>query len=456
MKMRNKLSLLVGAIALTLSAASLSVGQDVKITTRTSMNGRSISESTTYIKGTRKRTESKIGMQEGMDENVAAMMPSVATVYQCDRRRMLQINDKAKKYSVTMLDESSAASSASESAAEMSSSAPADTRQGGLVTYTMSIIDTGQRQEMFGFKARYLKISATSDPGPGACAPKSRFEQEGWFIDFQADLSCLSASPVEAPRRRPTRQGCQDRYRYRYTGGGKMGYPLSVTTTYYDEQGKPMTMKQEVVDLQRTPQDPALFDVPAGYTQASSAQELYAVNQSDMMAAMNNARERNNDTGGTSSNGAAETKRPGTIRVGVVAINNKTDKSVSTDSLRAQLIGSLNSSNLDAVSLNATSTSEIEAEARQKQCDFILYTDIAAIKQASAGKKIGGMFGKVTGVGSGGIDKSEARVDYRLIPTGASSPQIQSSATGKEEGDEQSAGAAIQQEAQNIRSKIKK
>ncbi|MGB9179904.1 MAG: hypothetical protein WCB68_11720 [Pyrinomonadaceae bacterium] len=453
--MRNKLSLLVGAIALTLSAASLSLGQDIKITSRMSMNGQTMSESTTYIKGTRKRTESKMAMQQGMDASVAAMMPSVATVYQCDRRRMLQINDKARKYTVTMLEDVSASSAAND-AAEMSSSGPSDARQGGLVTYTMSIVDTGQRQEMFGFKARYLKISATVDPSPGACAPKSHFEQEGWFIDFQADLSCSTNSVAEVGNRRPLRQGCQDRYRYRYTGGGKMGYPLSVTTVYYDEQGKPMAMKQEVVDLQRAPQDPALFDVPTGYTQASSAQELYAVNQSEMMAAMNNRRDRNNDTGSTSSNGAMNAKRPGVLRVGVVAINNKTDRSVSLDSLRGQLTDALNGSNLDAVALNATSTSDIEAEARQKQCDFILYTDIAALKQASASKKIGGMFGRATGVGSGGIDKTEARIDYRLIPVGSSSPQIQSSASAKEEGDEQSAGAAIQQEAQNIRSKIKK
>ena len=451
--MRNKLSLLIGAIALTLCAASLSMGQDTKITTRMSMNGQTVSESTTYIKGTRKRTENRMAMQQGMDESVAAMMPSVATVYQCDRRRLLQINDKARKYTVTMLDEG-IASAASESAADTSSTGPADTRQGGLVTYTMNITDTGQRQEMFGFKARYLKISTTVEPGPGACATRSRFEQEGWFIDFQADLSCSTNVPVETSSRRPSRQGCQDRYRFRYTGTGKMGFPLSATTTYYDEQGKPFTMKQEVVDLQRLPQDPALFDVPAGYTQASNAQELYAVNQSEMMAAMNNRRERNNDTGDTS--GATGAKRPGVLRVGVVTINNKTDRTVSIESLRGQLIGSLSGSNLDAVAINAISQSDIEAEARQKQCDFILYTDIAALKQASAGKKIGGMFGRATGIGSGGIDKTESRIEYRLIPVGGSSPQIQSSATGKEEGDDASAGAAIQQEAQNIRSKIKK
>nr|MDQ3820485.1 hypothetical protein [Acidobacteriota bacterium] len=124
--------------------------------------------------------------------------------------------------------------------------------------------------------------------------------------------------------------------------------------------------------------------------------------------------------------------------------------------LREQLIGSLSGSKLTAVALDATSPSEIETEAKAKQCDFILYTDISSLKQASASKKIGGLLGRAAGVGSGGVDKSEARVDYRLIPVGGSSPQVQSSATAKEEGDEASVGTALQQEAQTIMSKIGK
>lgn len=450
--MRNKLSIFFGAIILTVCAMTTALAQDVKITQRMSANGQVISESTTYIKGTRKRTENKMGAQPGMDERVAAMMPTIASIDQCDRKRRLQINDKARKYYITPLDDTGTV--ATSGGASDVSSAPADTRAGGVVTYTMNITDTGERKDMFGFRARHLKITSTVDPGPGACTPKSRFEQDGWFIDFQADLSCTVSGPTEG-RQTTGRQGCQDRFRYRFTGGGRMGYPLDVTTTFYDEQGRATTMRQEVVDLQRTTLDAALFDVPSGYTQASNMQELYAVNPSEMMAAMNNGgNNRSSDSGGMSSSGMAESKRPGEIRVGVVAINNKTDRSVSTDSLREQLIGSLSDSRLTAVALDATSPSSIETEAKAKQCDFILYTDISSLKQASASKKIGGLLGRATGVGSGGVDKSEARVDYRLIPVGGSSPQVQSSATGKEEGDEASVSTALQQEAQTIKSKI--
>lgn len=452
--MKNRLSILFSAIILAACSVTTALAQDIKITQRMSANGQVISQSTTYIKGARRRTENKVGAQPGMDERVMAMMPTIANIDQCDRKRRLQINDKAKKYYITPLDDTGAGGT-SAGASDMSGG-PADTRAGGVVTYTMNITDTGERKEMFGFRARHLKLTSTIDPGPGACTPKSRFEQDGWFIDFQADLSCAIDGPTES-RTSEGRGGCQDRVRYRTTGGGRMGFPLDVTTTVYDESGKATTVRQEVVDLQRTTLDAALFDVPAGYAQASNMQELYAVNPGEIMAAMNNGgNSRASDTGGMSSSGAAESKRPGEVRVGVVAINNRTDRTVSTDSLREQLIGSLNGSKLTAVALDATSPTAIDAEAKAKQCDFILYTDISSLKQASASKKIGGLLGRAAGVGSGGVDKSEARVDYRLIPVGGSSPQVQSSATAKEEGDEASVGTALQQEAQTIRSKIDK
>jgi len=137
--MKNKLSIFFGAIILTVCAVTTALAQDVKITQRMSANGQVVSENTTYIKGTRKRTENKIGAQAGMDERVAAMMPTIANIDQCDRKRKLQINDKARKYYITPLDDAGAAST-SGGASNMSSS-PADTRSGGFVTYTMNITD---------------------------------------------------------------------------------------------------------------------------------------------------------------------------------------------------------------------------------------------------------------------------------------------------------------------------
>jgi hypothetical protein len=143
----------------------------------------------------------------------------------------------------------------------------------------------------------------------------------------------------------------------------------------------------------------------------------------------------------------ANAKAPGAIRIGVVSVNNRTDRAVSQQALRARLIGQIQASGLEAVPLNAIAPGEAETEAKAKQCDFILYTDVTALK-TSAAKKLGGMFGRAAGVG--GIDKTEAKVEFKLFAVGNTAARLQSSASAKEEGDEASAGTAIDQEARQV------
>src|SRR5258705_9890801 len=73
-------------------------------------------------------------------------------------------------------------------------------------------------------------------------------------------------------------------------------------------------------------------------------------------------------------------KASGAIRVGVAQINNKTEHAISADALRARLMAEIQGNGLEAVPLNAISASEAQPEAKAKQCDFILFTDIAALK----------------------------------------------------------------------------
>ncbi|MDQ5839134.1 MAG: hypothetical protein M3379_20335, partial [Acidobacteriota bacterium] len=140
-------------------------------------------------------------------------------------------------------------------------------------------------------------------------------------------------------------------------------------------------------------------------------------------------------------------KQPGTIRVGVAAINNKAGGSVSLDALRSRLVGSISGSGVEAVPLDASEAPAAEAEAKQKDCDLVLYTDISALKQ-SAASKIGGMFGRAAGVGGGG-DRYESRVDFRLFAVGGAS-QLEANATAKEDGADASVGSALEKEARAV------
>jgi len=136
--------------------------------------------------------------------------------------------------------------------------------------------------------------------------------------------------------------------------------------------------------------------------------------------------------------------------VGVVQFNNKAGRPVPLDSLRERLIGQLSSAGVDAIALNASSQMEAEAEAKVKQCDFILYTDIAALKM----NKIGGMLGGLTGGSM--VPKTEAKLEFKLFAVGETAPRLQSNASAKEEGDENSAGTAVDAEARAVSTEVKK
>src|SRR5512138_3727924 len=98
-----------------------------------------------------------------------------------------------------------------------------------------------------------------------------------------------------------------------------------------------------------------------------------------------------------------EIKKASGLLVGVVQINNKAGRPVSQDALRDRLVAQLSQSGVTAIPLNAISQMEAESEAKVKQCDFILYTDITALK----GSKLGGMFGRVTGVQGAGTTEAK-------------------------------------------------
>ena len=444
---------IVGALVLVVVSSSTFVAQrtrnrpvaqpaavnDLKIKYRMTVGGQGI-ETITMLKGARERSETHTGY--GMD---------LVNLTQCDLKRTVQISDKTKKYLITPMDDGDSTANSGTGMAEASG----PSRRGGVITYVMTSTDTGERKEMFGFQARHVKTSISIESSPDACNPmKQRMETDGWYIDFTFGLNCEVGRP-QLMGALPARGGCQDRVSYKRVGTGRTGYPLLETTTSYGPNGNVVSsITREVVELSREPLDAALFEVPAGYVETKNAQELYGIPSMDAISQMAKGRPPvEDDHSNVSPSG--NLKAPGSLRVGVVQINNKTDHQVSTESLRQRLLGEIQGNGIDAISLNASSPAEAETEAKAKQCDFILYTDIAALK-ISAAKKLGGMFGRATGVGSGGIDKTEAKVEFKLFAVNESSPRLQSAATAKEEGDEVSAGTAIDQEAKMVSAEVRK
>ncbi len=407
---------------------------DVKVKTKNTAAGHS-SESTVYIKGARQR-----------DEN--AQMP-FATILQCDKQRLLQVNDKCKVYMVTPLaaeEPAAAPKGKTQPAAQPAKS----TTKGGVVTYTMTMTDTKERKPMLGFVARHIKSSTTATSSPDACMKTSmKSEMDGWYADLSLGLNCSRAS-ARPPSMGMEKPDCQDEYRMKRVGTARLGYPLQQTVTMQTEGGT-FTSTTEALEISKDTLDAGLFDVAADYKEVTSYQELMCMpsRQTTTAEAM---------APSASSAEPTRQKRAGVLLIGVVGFNNKSDKEVSLENLRQRLIGHFTAMNVDAIALEKTTDEEIHDEATEKHCDYVLYTDLVSIAQ-SAQAKIGGFLGKATGSGSGRGGKFESKVDFRLYPI-ADHPQkasLVAKVSAKEDKDaEETTSDALLQEAEEVMEQVGK
>jgi hypothetical protein len=177
----------------------------------------------------------------------------------------------------------------------------------------------------------------------------------------------------------------------------------------YDDRGRATSMTTETVELSNANLDAKLFEAPAGYRVARSYMELMGMG--DMGAMMSRAMREAAQQGGEvdeeqlaasmaaagsapSPPTAASAPQPaqpaspvmapksaGSVRVGVVAINDKTGRGMPTENLREKLMAEIRALNMDAVPLDSTSPDQQMLEAREKSADYIIYTDVAALAE---------------------------------------------------------------------------
>src|SRR5262249_59374896 len=114
---------------------------------------------------------------------------------------------------------------------DMDEREPVAPRKGGVVTITRTSTDTGERQDMFGYKARHIKSTMTTESSPDACNQSHmKMETDGWYADLSAGFSCGDESyRAMACGGQGAKRGCSDRIVVKGSGSGAMGYPLKQT-----------------------------------------------------------------------------------------------------------------------------------------------------------------------------------------------------------------------------------
>jgi hypothetical protein len=353
---------------------------DLKIKTRTTVMGHS-TESTVYIKGARERTETSFGGRGG------------ATIMQCDQKRMITVS--GNQCSVMPMGGGETSCPTMPNLRAMGREMPeaeAAPRKGGVLTITRTSADTGERQDMFGYKARHIKTTMMMESSPDACNQSHmKMEQDGWYADLSAGFSCADESYKSlACGAGGGKRGCSDRVVMKGGGGAALGFPMKQTTTMTSEQGT-FTMTTEVVELTSATLEAPLFDMPPG------------CKVTDLSAMMGGGLAASHDEGAPEDTAApkppptpaapaappalvAAPKSAGVVRVGVVKIKDMTGQSLPTDNLRLNLLSEFERNNMEAVPLQTDAPqSDVENEARTKQCDYVVYTVPMLVKDAGTG-----------------------------------------------------------------------
>jgi hypothetical protein len=406
--LRNSVAVAIGAL-IYIAAAPITNTQtpnkatattDVKLRQRMTSGGSERgAETVLYVKGPRMRNEIN-GGDAGM-----------VTVVQCDLKRTLMINEKTRSYMVMPMDgantsRTSSAGGEGDGASGVSSNGqPPKAIRGGLVNITNTITDTGERKEMFGFTARHIKTSMVKKGSPDACDKDQKLETDGWYVDFQYAFDCPSQTQKYQPSPVPSQAGCRDEVRTKTIGTAKLGFPLLVTTTMYQPDGGTTSVTQEVLELSRAPLDAALFEVPQGYTLAKDVQGLYGINSPTSASTANQS---NTNTVGipignvsssanqpASVTSATTPKKAGSIRIGIIVPKVQLttgNVAEAAEAVRNGFVSYLSGPTIEVVPLGARLPSLAMEEARQSDCDFVLFSSLTQKKGGG-----GGMFGRALG-----------------------------------------------------------
>lgn len=447
-------SLKLAALPLVLACALGLQAQELHIKKNVSVNGYVISTVDTSIKGQRSREVSQT--------------PAGTSVIlrQCDLRRTVTLNDQEQTY----FAQEDPLIAQDKSSGDGVSAAADD--GAGRIDVTTTLTDTGERKSAFGYQLRHIRARVIQESSANACTQiHQTLEIDGWYADLaKGGPACCSVDPpIQAA------QGCRDKVVEHYRGSGKLGYPFSQTFTVSGPDGKPAEVSTAVAEVTKQTAEAELFEIPKGYRQVSSMEEVRGAGGGQSSAGSNatapsgqqqHAEQKaslaatflaaetnpaaamalqqkmtqqaaaqlsmlNGQSGvaglpqmmGGGQQPAASTqvavpkalgaKAPGKIRIGIappdaqMGQGNNANADFSTP-IRNAIVALMSGPAVEIEALDAHIPIQLQAEAQQKQCDFILYSSVA-VKHSSGGfgkfAKFGGMAASMTPMGMAGMGK---------------------------------------------------
>lgn len=381
-------------------------------------------ESTIYVKGMRKRTESQ-GMM-GMGGSIV--------IEQCDLQRYIKINDKKKLYFIEPFSKDTDEEIDEDAKPAVKNKPvtpppPKTTQKGGIINMWYNITDTGERKKMYGFNARHVWTSQKIKPSADACTMKDSIliKTDGWYIDlpqFNCPIQTRpSRSMMAAPGERP-KPDCMDKFVNHRSGKGKLGFPLMETRTIKMGSGGAKTSEFETnietLEFSTVKLDSMLFEIPLGYTEAreeSELQDKMDVNEI-MNQYKNKAKEMNEERAVN-----PDQKKAGTIRIGVY--EPKGNDQIQPAALQQHMVSSLMDGNIEAVAIQS------EEDAKKFKCDYTLASEFTKIKQAN---KVGGILKAIKNADPGASSSFSIEASQTLVKLMDGTTLLEPKLSGKYEG----------------------
>ncbi len=195
--------------------------------------------------------------------------PRMATVYQCDMHRVLELDLDHREYTVTELDDDGMPATG-----DGERTASQARRTGGVVHIVVDVRETGDVREQFGHVARRYVITRRQVPEAGACALPQESVTDGWYIDLdQPQGDCRTHANEPTAQAVLVAADCDDRFVFEHTGAPLPRFAVEQTTTVQSavpgavrkrkSSGQSSTVR--VTELSEAPLDTALFELPTGF-----------------------------------------------------------------------------------------------------------------------------------------------------------------------------------------------
>jgi hypothetical protein len=506
-----------------LALATATQAQDLHIKKNISVGGNVVSTSDTSIKGSRTREANQ------------GPAGSTVTLRQCDLKRTVTINESAQTYHVANDPQDAAAARA----AALATGAPVPEISGGKIDVTTTITDTGERKQLYGYAARHLKVKVTQESSQNACTQVHQsFAIDGWYADVSKELAgCNQLAPPVRPAQ-GCQDSIEEHHSGSGKAGYPLSQTItmpgadgtSTTVTIAVSELSKQTLDPALFDVPAgyrqvnslaelngaatqpqmaqqapayTPPTPQVAQGPAtGRQSTRSAAQM--MNPATQLAMQKNAWAQAQQMGmagpmpnmggmpGMGGNQPASApvaapqtlgpKAPGRIRIGVappdaqVGQGSNAGADYSTP-IRNAMVALMSGPAVEIAALDSHIAMQLQAEAQQKQCDYVLYSSVAVKHGASGGfgkfMKMASPMASMTpvgmmahGVGSAAAataasaaasaaaqaaqqqalsqlagfngqikSKDDVTVQYQLVQTGQAAPIVQNSLQGKAKSD---------------------